>query len=87
MLAGVWVENVFHPAVPGVEPIRGRLPQPGLVGWVDLPTPLIAAGLDQAGSAALEVARAAWPRSVQPAVPYASGVWESDLSGVRTTGS
>jgi hypothetical protein len=62
VLAGVVIGGRFWPARDGVEPIRGRLRATGLVGWADLPTPIVAP--DEAGAAevALEAARARWPR-------------------------
>ena len=69
ILAGVWVDHVaFQPATPGVEPITGRLPDTGLLGWADLPT-VIALGVTAAGEAALIVARQAWPDRVRDVVP------------------
>ncbi|HYU51245.1 MAG TPA: hypothetical protein VEO91_15080 [Candidatus Limnocylindria bacterium] len=70
VLAGVWIDHVdFHPASPGVEPIARRLPETGLLGWVELP-PLVAPGRQAAGAAALEVARHAWPGRVRAKVPF-----------------
>ena len=71
ILAGVWIDHVaFHPARPGVEPIARRLPATGLLGWTELP-PVVAAGPEAAGAAALKVARQAWPGRVRPEVPFA----------------
>jgi hypothetical protein len=71
VLAGVWIDHVdFHPARPGVEPIARRLPETGLLGWAELP-PLVAAGPEAAGAAALEAARDAWPDRVRASVPFA----------------
>ena len=70
VLAGVWIDRVsFHPARAGVEPIRRRLPEPGLLGWIDLPV-VIAPTVVAAGEAALEVARRGWPARVRPDVPF-----------------
>jgi hypothetical protein len=72
ILAGVWIDHiVFHPARPGVEPIARRLPETGLLGWVELPT-VVAAEPEAAGSAALDVARRAWPGRVRSKVPFAN---------------
>jgi len=71
VLAGVWVDHVdFYPAGPGVEPIRRRLPETGLLGWSELP-PIIASGAEAAGEAALTTARQAWPTRVRRSVPFA----------------
>jgi len=77
VLAGVVVDGGFHPVRPGVERLRMRLPEPGLVGWSDLPTAIVAADPATAAAAALDVARAAWPGRVRDLVPFASGVAES----------
>jgi len=72
ILAGVWVDHVaFQPATAGVDPIAGRLPDTGLLGWADLPT-VIAPGITAAGEAALIVARQAWPDRVRGEIPFAS---------------
>jgi hypothetical protein len=72
ILAGVWVDHVvFQPASPGVEPITQRLPDTGLLGWIDLPT-VIAPTVAAAGEAGLAVARQAWPDRVRTEVPFAS---------------
>jgi hypothetical protein len=73
VLAGVVIEGDLWPAVDGVEPLRQRLPEAGLVGWADLPTPILAVDVAAAAAIALEVARTAWPARVRPVVPYASG--------------
>ena len=81
VLAGVWVnagpwsEDTFAPAVAGVEPIRGRLPEPGLVGWAALPS-VLAADRASAGEVALGLARDGWPKRARPDVPYSSGIDE-----------
>ena len=64
-IAGVLIGGRFWPARDGIEPIRGRLPAAGLVGWADLPTPIVAG--DEAGAAdvALEAARSRWPSRTQ----------------------
>jgi hypothetical protein len=69
VLAGVWISDVFYPAVPGVEPVRRRLPAPGLVGWVDLDT-VLAASADEAAARSLELAAGRWPRARRSTVPY-----------------
>jgi hypothetical protein len=72
VLAGVWIDHVaFHPAHPGVEPIGGRLPDTGLLGWADLPM-VIAPSVEGAGEAALKVARDGWPARIRSEVPFAS---------------
>jgi hypothetical protein len=72
VLAGVWVDHVaFQPAIPGVEPISGRLPETGLLGWFDLPT-VIAPDARAAGEAALQVARESFPTTVRRTVPFAT---------------
>jgi hypothetical protein len=72
VLAGVWIDDIeFHPASPGVEPIRRRLPESGLVGWIELPI-VIAPTAVAAGEVGLEVARQAWPRRVRRNVPFAN---------------
>jgi hypothetical protein len=72
VLAGVWIDLVsFHPATAGVEPIRRRLPESGLVGWIGLPV-VIAPSVGAAGEAALAAARQGWPGRVRPDVPFAT---------------
>jgi hypothetical protein len=71
VLAGVLVEGVFWPAQPGVEPIRRRLPETGLLGWADLPAPIIAGDTSTAAAVALQIAVAAWPSRARRAVPWA----------------
>jgi hypothetical protein len=66
----------FEPAREGVEPVRGRLPEPGLVAWRDLPDPIVAGNIDQALAIALEVARGRWPRYADGSVPFPTGVAE-----------
>ena len=73
VLAGVWVDHVaFQPVRPGVEPIARRLPETGLLGWLDLPT-IIAPSIQAAGEAALQVARQTFPGMVRRGVPFATG--------------
>lgn len=73
VLAGVWIDSVsFHPATTGVEPIRRRLPESGLVGWIGLPV-VIAPTVGAAGEAALGVARQGWPARARPDVPFTNG--------------
>ena len=72
VLAGVWIDHVaFQPAVAGVEPISGRLPETGLLGWFDLPT-VIAPDARAAGDAALQAARDSFPATVRRTVPFAT---------------
>ena len=73
VLAGVIVEGRFSPAVDGVEPLRQRLPTAGLVGWADLPVPVVARDVHAAAEVALDVARARWPARARAVVPYATG--------------
>jgi hypothetical protein len=73
VLAGVVIDHVFYPALPGVERIRRRLREPGLQGWSDLPTEVIAADKEQAADVALEVARSHWPDRVGTKIPFADG--------------
>jgi hypothetical protein len=73
VLAGVLIDHQFTPAVPGVEPVRWRLPTTGLQGWTDLPLPIIAADPAAAAQAALDQARDTWPDRVRPEVPHAAG--------------
>jgi hypothetical protein len=70
VLAGVWLDDRFEPVSPEVEPVRWRLPDAGLVGWVDLPTPVLAADREAALSAALDAARGAWPKRNRLPVPW-----------------
>jgi hypothetical protein len=76
VLAGVSIGGRFEPARDGVEQIRGRLPEPGLVAWRDLPDPIVAASIDQALAVGLEVARGRWPRYAGGDVPFPSGTAE-----------
>ena len=76
VLAGVSIGGRFEPAEEGVEQIRGRLPEAGLVAWRDLPDPIVAASVGDALAIALEVARARWPRFANGSVPFPSGVAE-----------
>ena len=76
ILAGVSIGGRFEPAQAGVEQIRGRLPQPGLVAWRDLPDPIVAMAIDQALTIALNVARARWPEHANGEVPFPSGIAE-----------
>ena len=78
ILAGVSIGGRFKPAQDGVEQIRGRMPEPGLVAWRDLPDPIVAASLDQALAIALDVTRARWPRYADGDVPFPSGIAESN---------
>ncbi|HEV8488407.1 MAG TPA: hypothetical protein VGQ58_01325 [Candidatus Limnocylindrales bacterium] len=76
VLAGVVIGHRFWPSEPGVERVRGRLVAAGLLGWTDLPTPIVARDADAAAEAALELARAGWPDRRRARVPHASGVAE-----------
>ena len=76
MLAGVSIGGRFEPARAGVEQIRGRLPEPGLVAWRDLPDPIVASSIDQALAVALDVARGRWPQYARDDVPFPSGTSE-----------
>jgi hypothetical protein len=76
VLAGVSIGGRFEPARGGVEQIRGRLPEPGLVAWRDLPEPIVAASIEQALGIALEMARGRWPRYANGSVPFPSGLAE-----------
>ena len=70
ILAGVWIDHVdFQAIAPGVEPLTGRLPDTGLLGWFDLPT-VIAPDARAAGEAALQIAQQAFPRMVRARVPF-----------------
>jgi hypothetical protein len=75
-LAGVSIGGRFHAAQEGVDRIRGRLPEPGLVAWRDLPDAILAADVEQAFAIALEVARGRWPRYAGGPVPFPSGTAE-----------
>jgi hypothetical protein len=76
VLAGVVVADRFVPVEPGVERIRARLPEPGLVGWAPLPSPIVATSASAAGEPALDVARATWPERLGAPVPFPSGAPE-----------
>jgi hypothetical protein len=67
------LDGDLWPAGEGVERIRQRLPEAGLVGWEDLPTPIIAGDAVAAAVVALEVARARWRERAAGPVPWASG--------------
>lgn len=72
MLAGVVIEGDLWPVNDDVLPIRGRLPESGLVGWADLSSPIIAAEVARAAAVAIEVARSTWPDADRRDVPWAS---------------
>ena len=74
VLAGVSIGGRFEPVHDGVEQIRARLPEPGLVAWRDVPDPIVAGSIDQAFTIALDVARARWPRYANRAVPFSGGI-------------
>lgn len=73
VLAGVIVADRFFPAEPGVEPIRGRLPEAGLVGWAPIGEPILAPDRRAAAATALELASGRWPARVGRDVPFRSG--------------
>jgi len=77
VLAGVSIGGRFLPVADGVEQVTARLPEPGLLAWRDLPDPIVAEGIDQALSVALEVARGRWPRYDRTAVPFPSGTTDA----------
>ena len=70
VLAGVWLDERFEPVSPEVEPVRWRLPEAGLVGWMDLPTPVLAPDRHGALRAGLDAARGAWPERDRLPVPW-----------------
>jgi len=76
VLAGVRIDGVFHPAADGIEPIRGRLPDSGLLAWADIPTAILAPDAATAASVALEVAARTWPAESRGRAPFASGTAE-----------
>ena len=76
VIAGVVVDGRFWPANDGVEPVRGRLPDAGLLGWSELPGPVVATDAATAARVALQLARAAWPARAGRRVPWASGMAE-----------
>jgi hypothetical protein len=76
VLAGVVVDHRLWPARDGVDPIHGRLPHAGLVGWADVGT-VIAPDARAAASASLDVARSIWPDRDRSRVPWASGTREA----------
>jgi hypothetical protein len=73
VLAGVSIGGRFEPAHDGVEQIRGRLPEPGLVAWRDLPDPIVAGSVELALAIALDVARGRWPGFADRRVPFPTG--------------
>jgi hypothetical protein len=73
VLAGIRIDGVFHPAADGIEPIRGRLPDTGLLAWADLPTAILAPDEATAASVALDVAAHTWPAESRGRAPFASG--------------
>ena len=72
MLAGVVIDHRLWPAGDGVQPIRGRLPDAGLVGWSDV-SPVIAPDATTAAASTLRMARATWPDRARDHVPWSSG--------------
>ena len=78
VLAGVWIDHEFHPVDPGVEPIRSRLPDATLVGWSDIEVPILAPGGAEAAEAAIELARATWPKRAAWPVPFAYGTADAE---------
>ncbi len=73
VLAGIVIDGDLWPARDGVEPIRGRLPESGLVGWSDIESPIVARDVSTAAAVALDVARATWPDTDRHDVPWAGG--------------
>jgi hypothetical protein len=73
VLAGVVIDGDLWPVDDDVRPIRGRLPESGLVGWADLSSPIIAGEVASAAAVAIEVARSSWPDADRREVPWASG--------------
>jgi hypothetical protein len=71
VLAGIVMAGRFWPAQPGVGRVRRRLPAVGLLGWSDLPSPVVAPTIDDAATIALDVARATWPGRAKDEVPFA----------------
>jgi hypothetical protein len=71
VLAGVVIDHRLWPAADGVQPIRGRLPDAGLVGWADLDA-VIAPDAPTAAKSALDVARGTWPQRARDRVPWSS---------------
>jgi hypothetical protein len=78
VLAGVSIGDRFRPAREGVERIRARLPEPGLVAWRDLSDPIVADGLDRGLAIALDMARSRWPEYATGSIPFASGGADGD---------
>ena len=76
MLAGVRIDGVFHPAADGIEPVRGRLPDTGLLAWADVPVPILAPDPATAATVALEVAVRTWPAESRGRAPFAWGTAE-----------
>jgi hypothetical protein len=74
VLAGVRLADRFWPAEPGVEPIRGRLPDAGLLGWTAIDPAILAPDPAGAARTALDLARAAWPQRARRPIPFAGGV-------------
>jgi hypothetical protein len=77
VLAGVSIGGRFLAAADGVERIRVRLPETGLIAWADLPVLIVAESIDDALWTALEVARGRWHGHDQSAVPFPSGEGDS----------
>jgi hypothetical protein len=73
VLAGVVIDHRLWPARAGVEPIRSRLPEAGLVGWREIDSPIVADDADSAAGIALGVARSRWPGADRDPVPWSSG--------------
>jgi len=70
VLAGVVIDHEFWPAVNGVERIRRRLREPGLQGWSDLPSEVLAPDIETAAQVALDVARTHWPKRARANIPW-----------------
>jgi len=73
VLAGVILDGSFWPASPGVEPVRSRLPEAGLLGWSEVPVPVVAPDPAAAAEVALAVCAAVWPGRVGRPIPWQTG--------------
>jgi hypothetical protein len=70
VLAGVIVDGTFWPAQAGIERVRRRPPGHGLLGWADVPAPVIAPDREAAAEVALAVCAAVWPDRTRRPVPW-----------------
>jgi hypothetical protein len=66
----VIVDGTFWPAQPGVDRVRRRLPEGGLLGWADVPARVIAVDAGAAAEVALAVCAAVWPERIARPVPW-----------------